>query len=341
MPERKIYTAFVSSAFESLRDEREEVILCLLDHRILPIGQEHFTVTDFRAIQRFIDESDYFILLMGNRYGSIDPETGLSWTEREYRYALEKKKPVLALVCEDLAQLRKADAATLTEDQNRQVEFCNALQHFARTVTQEFTIRTVVSQYISATPLHMCPGWIRVQHMDEAKSQAWREENPGLFVGGTWYHVHLNNKVRDYIRIGTVQIHQDFSPNTFGQLRMNGENFGVEEVNPDGSLEEDTEQHSAFWGDYRLDPDGKIFGIFFVKRNFDTGHFGDQLVTEGDKRGIHDFRLPMGQEQPRKITGEFHDEAPSQKHGRIYLFRDRKDRDAFVLKKRPELKEGV
>lgn len=334
MQEKKIYTAFVSSAFESLRDEREQVIRSLLDFRVLPIGQEHFTVTDFRAIQEFIDESDYFILLLGGRYGSIDKETGLSWTEREYRYAIERSKPVLALICEDLAQLREADPATLTEDQQRQVVFCNELQHFARTVTEEFSIHTIVTHFISGVPLNRCPGWVRVEILNEKERQAWREQNQAFDIGGTWYHVHLNDKIRDYIRIGTVEIRQDFSPDTYQQLYFDGENFGVEEVNDDGSLEEDLEQHSRFYGDYKLEPNGKIFGIFFVKRNFDTGEFDGQQVSEGEKRGIHDFMIRPGNEPVKKITGEFHDEAPSKKHGRIYLFREKEDRDKFVLKKR-------
>ena len=341
MPEKKIYTAFISSAFESLREERDEAIRCLLDLRVLPIGQEHFTVTDFPAIQGFIDESDYFILLLGGRYGTIDRETGLSWTEREYRYAVEKNKPVLALICEDLTRLRGEAPDTWTEDQRRQVEFCNELRHFARTVTQEFTIHTIVTHFLSGVPENRCPGWVRVVQMEEAERLAWEEKNRAFDIGGTWYHVHLNDKIRDYIRIGTVEVRQDFAPQTYGQLRLDGENFGVEEVNPDGSLVEDWEQHSRFYGDYKLEPGGKIFGIFFVKRNFDTGHFGGQQVSEGEKRGIHDFMVRPGDKPTEKITGEFHDEAPSQKHGRIYLFRSREERDAYVLKKRGDVLEGI
>jgi hypothetical protein len=41
------------------------------------------------------------MLLLGGRYGSLDPKTKLAYTEVEYRYALEKKKPVFAVVMSD------------------------------------------------------------------------------------------------------------------------------------------------------------------------------------------------------------------------------------------------
>lgn len=41
------------------------------------------------------------MLILGGRYGSIEEESGLSYTELEYRYALSKNMPVFAIVLED------------------------------------------------------------------------------------------------------------------------------------------------------------------------------------------------------------------------------------------------
>ncbi|SDL48087.1 protein of unknown function [Paracoccus chinensis] len=49
------------------------------------------------VIKRVIDECDYYILIIGGRYGSMTPE-GMSYTEKEYRYAKEIGLPVLAFV---------------------------------------------------------------------------------------------------------------------------------------------------------------------------------------------------------------------------------------------------
>jgi hypothetical protein len=48
-----------------------------------------------------IDQSDYYLLISAGRYGSIHPETGLSYTEMEYDYAMEIGKPVIRLLHKD------------------------------------------------------------------------------------------------------------------------------------------------------------------------------------------------------------------------------------------------
>ncbi len=51
-----------------------------------------------QVIRRWIDESDIFMLILGKRYGSIEPKTGLSYIELEYEYALSSNKPFFAIV---------------------------------------------------------------------------------------------------------------------------------------------------------------------------------------------------------------------------------------------------
>lgn len=89
----------MSSTFGDLREERERVAWKLLKDRHIPSGMETFPAADDRGwetIRRGIDLSDYYVLIVGWRYGSIDPDTGVSWTHREYRYAKEKGIPILA-----------------------------------------------------------------------------------------------------------------------------------------------------------------------------------------------------------------------------------------------------
>ena len=45
-----------------------------------------------------IDSSDYYLLVIGGRYGSVDAETDLSYTEMEYDHAVKMKKPVMAFL---------------------------------------------------------------------------------------------------------------------------------------------------------------------------------------------------------------------------------------------------
>jgi hypothetical protein len=55
----------------------------------------------WNIIKQTIDVSDYYIVIVAGVYGSIDTDTGLSWTEREYDYAVSKSLAVLAFVRSD------------------------------------------------------------------------------------------------------------------------------------------------------------------------------------------------------------------------------------------------
>lgn len=49
-----------------------------------PIGMEMFSAADddqWKIIKEAIDSSDFYILIIGNRYGSIEETTGISYTE--------------------------------------------------------------------------------------------------------------------------------------------------------------------------------------------------------------------------------------------------------------------
>jgi hypothetical protein len=73
----------------------------------VPSGMELFSAADeeqFSYIKRIIDESDYYILVIGGRYGSTDHQ-GVSYTEKEYDHAYSKRIPVLAFLHEDINKI--------------------------------------------------------------------------------------------------------------------------------------------------------------------------------------------------------------------------------------------
>lgn len=93
------YQIFVSSTFEDLRPERDQVIKAVLEMGHIPVGMEMFSAADnqqWDIIKKQIDESDYYVVLVAHRYGSMDGE--FSYTEKEYDYAVSKKLPVLGFV---------------------------------------------------------------------------------------------------------------------------------------------------------------------------------------------------------------------------------------------------
>lgn len=110
----KKYQVFVSSTFSDLKDERQAVSKAILNLGHIPAGMELFPAADMEQmtfIRRVIDDCDYYLLIIGGRYGSIS-DTGLSFTELEYQYAVEKKKPILAFIHNEVSDLKSRNVDT-------------------------------------------------------------------------------------------------------------------------------------------------------------------------------------------------------------------------------------
>lgn len=103
----KKYQIFISSTYEDLKEERKKVQDTILSMQQFPIGMEMFSAADedqWEIIKETIDSSDYYVLIIGHRYGSVIEEgeyAGISYTQKEFRYALEQKIPILAFLMDD------------------------------------------------------------------------------------------------------------------------------------------------------------------------------------------------------------------------------------------------
>ena len=99
----KRYQIFVSSTYVDLQDERQQVLQALMEMDCIPAGMELFPAADeeqWEFIKRVIDDCDYYLLIIGGKYGSLSKE-GLSYTEMEYDYAVEQELKIVALLHED------------------------------------------------------------------------------------------------------------------------------------------------------------------------------------------------------------------------------------------------
>lgn len=100
----KKYQIFISSTYTDLIEERKRVRDTILSMLHFPVGMEIFGAADeeqWEIIRNTIDSSDYYVLLVAHRYGSViseGPDAGISYTEKEYRYAKEKGIPILAFL---------------------------------------------------------------------------------------------------------------------------------------------------------------------------------------------------------------------------------------------------
>lgn len=105
---------FVSSTYLDLIEERQATVEAILDAGHIPAGMELFKAgkSQMETIKKWINESDVYMLILGGRYGSIEEESGLSYTELEYKYALTKNMPVFSIVLSDSFLHTKASMST-------------------------------------------------------------------------------------------------------------------------------------------------------------------------------------------------------------------------------------
>jgi hypothetical protein len=160
------HQVFVSSTFTDLKEERAEVIQALWELDCIPTGMEAFVASNesqWAVIKRVIDECDYYVLILGGRYGSVAPE-GLSYTEKEYRYAKSIGLPVLAFVHADPQKIAVGKSES-EAGQRAKLEAFRAgvmAEHPIRAWSSAAELGGLVSRsLVRETKVTPRPGWIR------------------------------------------------------------------------------------------------------------------------------------------------------------------------------------
>lgn len=99
----KKYQVFVCSTYDDLKEERQVVMQSLLELDCIPVGMELFPAADddqWTLIKGLINDVDYYVLIVGGRYGSLGPG-GKSYTQMEYEYAIKQGIPTISFLHED------------------------------------------------------------------------------------------------------------------------------------------------------------------------------------------------------------------------------------------------
>lgn len=143
----------------------------------IPCGMELFPAADddqWTLIERVIDDCDYYIVVVGGRYGSVPLMTGQSYTEMEYRYALKQRKPILGFLHRDPTQLTVAKSEANERERNALDAFralvkqkpCR-LWSTAEELAKELTVSMV--QLMNSKP---AIGWVRAdQVLDKSAAE--------------------------------------------------------------------------------------------------------------------------------------------------------------------------
>lgn len=160
------HQVFVSSTFTDLVAERAEVIQAIWELDCIPTGMEAFVASNesqWVVIQRVIDECDYYVLILGGRYGSVTDE-GVSYTEKEYQYARSIGLPVLAFTHKDPGQIAASKTDLLPEARLKLDAFRKHVRdHYP---VKEWTTPSELGGFVSRSlvreiKLNPRPGWIR------------------------------------------------------------------------------------------------------------------------------------------------------------------------------------
>ena len=165
----KRYLIFISSTYEDLKVEREKVTRAILDLNNIPARMENFPAAGVRPkdlIERVIKECDYFVLIIGSRYGSIS-DSGKSFTEEEYNYAVNEGIPVIAFIQDGIKERHDDDYKKLLAFK----ELVKHGTHSIRTLTSPDELMAIVATSLhNAININPRPGWVRAAAVDSTNT---------------------------------------------------------------------------------------------------------------------------------------------------------------------------
>ena len=172
----KRYQIFVSSTYSDLEVERSKVIQTLMKMDCIPSGMELFPAADeeqFEFIKRVIDDCDYYLLIIGGRYGSMSLK-GISYTEMEYEYAIEKGIKVIALLHKKPEKIPAGKSESDPEAQEK-------LKMFRARVSENRLVDywekseelpgVVALSMLNAMKMYPAVGWVRANSLPSEKAQ--------------------------------------------------------------------------------------------------------------------------------------------------------------------------
>ena len=172
----KKYSVFVSSTYEDLKEERQEVVNALLKMDCFPVGMEYFNASDksqWEVIKSLIEECDYYILIIAGRYGSVEPISGKSYTQMEFEYAKSIGVPTISFIHEHPENL--PDKYTEKEYKEELAKFREIAKNslVCHWNTKGDLTKDVVLSLIGEFKTHPRIGWMRA---DEKSSNEQNKE---------------------------------------------------------------------------------------------------------------------------------------------------------------------
>ena len=157
-----------------MKEERFEVLKALLELDCIPCGMEYFPAASedqWSYIRELIVECDYYVVIVAGRYGSTD-EAGVSYTEKEYDFAVEQGIPAIGFIHPDPSG-RPARFTEATEEGRRKLtDFTRKVQrklckHWSTPAELGAVVSRGISHLMRRTPR---TGWVRADAFENEAS---------------------------------------------------------------------------------------------------------------------------------------------------------------------------
>ncbi|WP_297429967.1 DUF4062 domain-containing protein [Clostridium sp.] len=206
---KKKLQIFISSTYLDLEEERQAAVEAILGSKHIPAGMELFragNTSQWDTIKRWINESDIYMLILGGRYGSIETQSGKSYTQLEYEYAIDQGIPVYAVILTDQFLLKKA--VDLTKEkvfETKNIDAYNEFKKFVETKIVKYVedckdIKIAIKDSISELEeQYNLVGWVRGSEIEDS-TQIIKENNK-LLTENEKLKSQLQ-KIKDEDRIG-------------------------------------------------------------------------------------------------------------------------------------------
>ena len=194
-----------------------------LENNFIPVGMEQFhaaPTSQWNIITKMIDECDFYLLVIGGRYGSIDEETGISYTEKEYNYAKTKGMPVLVLIKESSAitESEKDTGDDKYEKMKRLDEFRERVKNDRNTVDFFTDINSL--KYVTSPTFRNAinyagddAGWVRYQDVINEEVEGRNKVNVELLEHQQKINVGNSKEVKSVIGqddVGNIPVESAF-----------------------------------------------------------------------------------------------------------------------------------
>jgi len=144
---------FISSVDDGAKEYRMRARNACLQKRMLPIGMETWsaaTKSPADVCRSYVRECDVMILILMHRYGSIEPNSGKSYTELEYETARAAHKDILAF---ELTSVVEMEPLRLDPEDLRR------LQTFSATLAPQLRKKVATADQLEVAIIQALDDW--------------------------------------------------------------------------------------------------------------------------------------------------------------------------------------